>query len=74
MKLNIRVVTKAKQQKIVKEEGRLKVYVNAPPVDGKANEALIKLLAEYFKVKRNRISIVKGLKSKDKIIEVSTIM
>lgn len=74
MKLNIRVITKAKQQKVVKEENGLKVYLNAPPVDGKANKALIELLAEYFKIKKNKIKIVKGLKSRDKIIELSTIM
>ncbi|NQU18271.1 MAG: DUF167 domain-containing protein [Candidatus Saganbacteria bacterium] len=70
MKLNIRVITKAKHQKIVKEEGRLKVYLTVPPIDGKANKALIKLLAEYFGVKKSRVRIIKGLKSRDKIIEL----
>ncbi|OGC04875.1 hypothetical protein A2276_02810 [candidate division WOR-1 bacterium RIFOXYA12_FULL_43_27] len=71
MLVSIRVITKAKQQKVVEEPGRLKVYLNAPPVDGKANEALIELLAEYFKIKKNKMRIVKGLKSKDKVVEMN---
>lgn len=72
MLINIRVITKAKQQKIVKEEGRLKAYLNAPPVDGKANAALIKLLSEYYNVKKSSVKIVKGLKSRDKVVELTT--
>ena len=71
MKLNIRVITKTKQQKVVKEEGRLKVYLNAPPIEGKANKELIITLADYFKIKKNKIKIVKGFKSRDKVIEIA---
>lgn len=55
------------------EEGglpQLRVYLTAVPVDGRANKELIKLLAEALNVGRNRISIIKGEKNKDKIIEV----
>ena len=70
MLLNVRVIPKAKHNKIVEEEGRLRVYLTAPPLEGKANKALIELLAEYYKVKKNQIVIVRGQKSRDKVLEI----
>lgn len=67
---NVRVITNAKQNKIVEEAGRIKVYLTAPPVEGKANKALIELLAEYFKVKKKQIVIVRGEKSRDKVLKI----
>lgn len=48
-----------------------KVYVTAPPIDGKANEALIKLIADFFSVKKRQIRIVSGFKSRYKVLDVS---
>jgi len=48
-----------------------KVYLTAPPVEGKANRALIEFLADTLKVKRSQISIIKGLKSRDKIVKIN---
>jgi len=70
MKMNVKVIANAKQNKLIEEAGRVKVYLTAPAVEGKANEALIELLAEHFNVKKNRISIVKGLKSREKTLEI----
>ena len=70
MKINIKVIPNAKHNKLVEEFGRLKVYLTAPAVEGKANEALIEFLAEHFKVKKNKISIIRGVKSREKIVEV----
>jgi len=69
-RFNIRVIPNAKQNKIVEEPGRLKVYLTAPAVEGKANEALIEFLAEHFKTKKSKISIVRGGKSREKVIEI----
>lgn len=56
----------------VKEENDLyKVYVNALAIDGKANEAVVKILAEYFNVKKKDISIVKGIKNPLKIVAIN---
>jgi len=46
------------------------VSVTAPPVDNKANEAVIELLAEYFGKPKRAITIVGGKKRKEKIIEL----
>lgn len=70
VRLNIKVIPNAKQNRLVEEPGRLKVYLTVPAVEGRANEALIEFLAEHFKTKKNKISIVNGLKSREKVIEM----
>ncbi|MEO0097428.1 MAG: DUF167 domain-containing protein [candidate division WOR-3 bacterium] len=70
--IKIRVIPNAKKNEVVKEENRLKVYLTAPPIEGKANKVLIEILAEYFNVRKGQIKIIKGEKSKDKIIEIIT--
>jgi uncharacterized protein len=69
-KLNIRIIPNAKKASLSEEEGRLKVYVTAPAVDGKANAALILLLAEYLKVRKSDIEILRGEKSRNKVIGI----
>lgn len=70
MRYDIRVVPNAKQKKVVKEPGRLKVYLTVSPVDGKANKALLELLAEYFSVRKKQVRIVKGQKNRNKVVEI----
>jgi len=70
MRLNIKVIPNAKQNRMVEESGRHKVYLTAPPVEGKANKALIEFLAEHFNVKKNQISIIRGAKSRIKEVEI----
>lgn len=50
--------------------GEYKVKLTAPPVDGKANEALIEILAEHFNFPKSRIKIVGGKSAKTKIIDI----
>jgi hypothetical protein len=69
-KLKIKVITNAKRNVVVEGEGMLKVYVNAPPVDGKANKVMAKVLAEHFKVRKGSVKIIRGEKSKEKVIEI----
>jgi len=52
-------------------DGTLKVWLSARAHDGEANDALIEFLSENFNVAKSRIKIVKGLKSKNKLIEIS---
>ncbi|MEK7558709.1 MAG: DUF167 domain-containing protein [Patescibacteria group bacterium] len=48
----------------------LHVYVSQPPLEGKANRAVIEALAEYFKVKRNYVRLLSGEKSRVKLFEI----
>jgi len=70
MKLDVKVVPQAKRNMIKTDQGALKVYLTAPAVDGKANKALITFLSDHYGVKRNQIEIIKGLKSRDKTINI----
>lgn len=67
----VKVVPRASRNEIAGVEGdALKIKLTAPPVEGKANEALIKFLAELLKVSRSQIEIVSGEKSKHKMVRV----
>jgi len=71
MLYNIKVIPRAKVNKIVEEsKGDIKVHLTAPAVDGRANQALIQALAEHFGVKKRQVKIIRGEKSRQKIIEV----
>lgn len=66
----IKVTPGARKNLWKEENGQIKVYLTAPPVDGKANEALIVFLAEHFQVKQRDIQIIKGLKSRQKTVNI----
>lgn len=71
MKIVIDVKTNAKENAIQAiSASHYTVRLKASPVQGKANRALINLLAEYFDVARNRITIVSGHSSRKKFVEI----
>lgn len=71
MIVDIRVRPNAKQNKVGGEiAGRLIVFVQAPAIDGKANEAVTKVLAKHFEVRPRDIKILKGETGRDKSIEI----
>ena len=71
MKLSIRVKPNGRKNEVRQlEPGKLLVTVTAPPVEGKANEKVIELLAEYFDVPKRAITILHGAKGKDKLVEI----
>jgi uncharacterized protein len=51
-------------------EGTLLVRVTAPPAEGRANDALCRLLAKRAGVARGRVSVARGLRSRDKLVVV----
>lgn len=67
----VRVVPRSSQNQIVGIESSVaKIRLTAPPVDGKANAALIKFLAELLDVSLAQIEIISGERSKQKIVRV----
>ena len=71
MKYTIKVKTNAKENAVLEGPGgELRVLVKAPPQEGRANEAVIETMAAYFKVPKNRVTLVGGFKSKTKIIKI----
>jgi uncharacterized protein (TIGR00251 family) len=71
MRIYVRVIARSSKNEIQKiAENDYRAKVTAPPVDGEANEMLIKLLAKYFNTAKNNIIIVGGKSAKIKIIDI----
>ena len=69
---DVRVIPRSSKSEVVGElDGALKVKLKAPPVDGAANDELIRLLSKEFGISRSDIEIVSGLTSKSKRIRVN---
>lgn len=72
MKVRVRVKTGAKFSIVEKGiDGSLTVKVHSPPVNGKANEELRSLLADYFKTTKDSVEIISGRNSRFKIVEIN---
>ncbi len=71
--LTIRVTPRARRTEVggVLDDGTVRIRVAAPPVEGKANRALIAFLAKLLGVRKNKIEIVAGEKGLDKIISIA---
>ena len=73
MPKSIKVKPNSQQQKIIEEaDGSLSISLKSPPVDGKANGELIKLLAKKFSIPKSRITIKLGLSSRQKLVIIDT--
>ncbi len=71
IKMEIRVKPNSKSTEVVRnDDGTLTVRVSARPIEGKANEQVIKLLSEFFHKPKRAISIVAGLKGRTKIVQI----
>ena len=70
--IELRVIPRAKRDAI---EGFtndvLRVRVTAAPQDGSANQAVVKLLASRLGVSRSAIALIRGSKSRDKVVEIA---
>ncbi|MBR2641115.1 DUF167 domain-containing protein [Candidatus Saccharibacteria bacterium] len=71
MRYTVTVKPGSSQEKIVTTgDHELTVYLHAKPVDGTANDALIKILSKHFDVPKTSISIIRGHKSRIKTIDI----
>lgn len=69
--LHLKLQPRASREKLGDPlEDRLKVYVNAPPVDGAANQRLVRLLAKRCGVPRSGVRITAGAKAREKTVEI----
>ena len=69
--LLVHVVPNAKSDVVLGEHGgALKIKLRAPAVEGKANAALVRFLAEQLKLPQNAIVLKRGEKSRAKTIEI----
>ena len=72
MRIGIHVKPNASKDEIIGrcQDGKFKIKVQSPPVDGAANKRLIKLIAKTVGVSKSRVRIVHGVNSRDKVIEI----
>jgi uncharacterized protein (TIGR00251 family) len=72
MKLTVNVIPNSKNPEIIKiSENTYKIKVDVSASKNKANKRLVEILSEHFKVSKSSISIIKGLKSRNKIIKIN---
>jgi uncharacterized protein (TIGR00251 family) len=71
--IRVRAQPKASRNEVVEyRDDVLRVRVTAPPEDGKANAAVIVLLAESLGIARSRVRLTRGHASRDKLVEVES--
>ena len=71
---NVRIIPRSSRNEIAGREGDLyRIKVTSPPVDGKANKALIIFLSKMLKIPKSDIEIISGEKSRIKRIRVHDI-
>jgi len=70
--LRLRIQPKASRDEFTgPQEGRLRIRITAPPVDGKANLHLIRFLAKAFGVSKSSVTIEAGESSRDKRVRIT---
>ncbi len=71
MKISVIAHPNSKKPRVEKDLlGVIHAYVNQPPLEGKANNAIKEALADYFKVKKSSVLLISGEKSKNKVFEI----
>jgi uncharacterized protein len=71
MLIRVYVTPNAREARVVSvSEGHFEVRVDERAVGGRANKRLVEILAEHFKVSKSRIIILKGMKTRNKTVQV----
>jgi hypothetical protein len=67
----VRLHPRARREEVVGvRDGRVVVRVTAPPADGKANDALCRLIAKAARVAPSRVRVIKGQTAREKVVRV----
>jgi uncharacterized protein (TIGR00251 family) len=71
--ISIRVTPRSPKNEIseILDDGTIKIRLTAPPVEGKANEALIEFVAKILDVKTHQVEIVAGQTGRDKLLTIT---
>jgi uncharacterized protein (TIGR00251 family) len=71
VKIRVKVIPSSKIEAVIKEGDGFLVRVKEPAKEGKANRAVIKLLAGYFGVPQRQVAISSGFGSRNKVIDIT---
>lgn len=73
MRIEIKVIPRSSREELVEKDGMIKAYVKLAPDKGKANAAVIGLIAKKYGVKKKDVTIITGKTARKKIVEVRKI-
>ena len=68
--IEVRVMSRASRNAVLLDDGAIRVTVTTVPEDGKANAAVVKLLAKALGVAKSRLVLVRGATSRDKVFRL----
>ncbi len=68
--IEVRVTPRASRNAVLLDDGAIRVTVTTVPEDGKANAAVVKLLAKALGVAKSRLVLVRGATSRDKVFRL----
>jgi uncharacterized protein YggU (UPF0235/DUF167 family) len=69
-RLSVRVTTRAKRNAVLAGDQSIRILVTTVPEDGKANAAVVKLLAEALGVAKSRLTLLRGATARDKLFQL----
>ena len=73
MIIKIYIQPGASKNEIVGKPGdAIKIRLTSPPIEGRANEALVDFLAKEYKVPKSQITIIRGHKSRQKLVKIES--
>ena len=70
MKIQVKVKPNSKSEEVSQEGDNFIVKVKEPPEKGRANQAVVRLLAKHFGVPQSQLKILSGFKGRSKVISV----
>jgi len=75
MIIKVKLQPRAKKNEIVEtlSDGTIKIKLVTPPIEGRANIALIEFLAEHYNVPKSSVSILQGQTNRNKIIKIASL-
>jgi uncharacterized protein len=75
LRIAVQLAPNAKQSEVCGvHDGALKIRLQAPPIEGRANEALLRFIADRLDVAKSAVSLLRGQASKRKLVEVAVSM
>ncbi|HWP83597.1 MAG TPA: DUF167 domain-containing protein [Terriglobia bacterium] len=75
MTIRLRLQPRARRNSLVRTpEGGWKLYLTAPAVEGRANQALIDFFADGLRIPRSRVQILSGQKSRQKVVALDGVL
>jgi uncharacterized protein (TIGR00251 family) len=68
----VRLIPRAKRDEVseIQADGTVKIRITAPPIEGKANKALIRFLAELLDIPEGKIQIIAGGGGRNKLVSI----